>query len=47
MTPTNVLFEEFKSKVKEPLKRIKIYKTLGPDDIPIKIWICLGDVTIM
>jgi hypothetical protein len=35
------------SEVKEPLKKIKTGKTLGPDDIPIEVWGCLGDIAIM
>ena len=26
---------------------MKICKTLGPDDIPIEVWRCLGDITIV
>jgi hypothetical protein len=35
------------SEVKEALKKIKISKALGPDDIPIEEWRCLGDITIV
>jgi hypothetical protein len=33
--------------VKEDLKKIKIGKALGPDDIPIEICRCLGDIKIV
>jgi hypothetical protein len=33
--------------MKEALKKIKTCKALGPDDIPIEVWKCLGDITIM
>jgi RNA binding exosome subunit len=36
-----------KSEVKEDLKKMKTGKVLGPDDISIEIWRCLGDVVIM
>jgi hypothetical protein len=26
---------------------MKIGKVLGPDDIPIKVWRCLGDIAIV
>jgi hypothetical protein len=35
------------SEMKEALKKIKICKTLGPDDILIKVWRCLGDIAIV
>ena len=31
------------SEVREALKRMKGAKTMGPDDIPIEVWRCLGD----
>jgi len=34
------------SEVKEALKRMKVGKALGPDNIPIEVWRCLGDVAI-
>jgi hypothetical protein len=33
--------------VKEALKKIKTGKALGPDDIPIEVWRCLGDIAIV
>jgi hypothetical protein len=33
--------------VKEALKKMKIGKALGSDDIPIEIWRCLGDIAIV
>jgi hypothetical protein len=35
------------SEVKEVLKKMKTDKALGPDDIPIEVWRCLGDITIV
>jgi hypothetical protein len=35
------------SEVKEALKKMKTGKTLGPNDIPIEVWRCLGDIAIM
>ena len=35
------------SKAREALKRMKGGKTMGPDDIPIKVWRCLGDIAIV
>jgi Reverse transcriptase (RNA-dependent DNA polymerase) len=35
------------SKVKETLQKMKTYKTLEPDDIPIEVWRCLGDIAIV
>jgi hypothetical protein len=35
------------SEVKEALKKMKTGKALGPDDIPIEIWRCLGDIAIV
>ena len=34
------------SKVKEVLKWMNAGKALGPDDIPIEVWRCLGDAGI-
>jgi hypothetical protein len=48
LTPIGDLFGEFKSlEVKEALKKMKTCKTLGPDDTPIKVWRCLGDIAIV
>jgi hypothetical protein len=35
------------SEVKEALKKMKTDKALGPDDIPIEVWRCLGDIAIV
>jgi hypothetical protein len=35
------------SEVKEALKKMKIGKALGPDDIPIEVWRCLRDIAIV
>jgi hypothetical protein len=35
------------SEVKEALKMMKTGKALGPDDIPIEVWRCLGDIAIV
>jgi hypothetical protein len=35
------------SEVKKTLKRMKVGKALGPDNIPIEVWRCLGDVAIV
>jgi hypothetical protein len=35
------------SEVKETLKKMKTDRALGPDDIPIEVWRCLGDITIV
>jgi hypothetical protein len=35
------------SEVKEGLKKMKTGKTLGPDDILIEVWRCLGDIVIV
>jgi hypothetical protein len=35
------------SEVKETLKKMKTGKTLGPDDISIEVWRCLGDIAIV
>jgi hypothetical protein len=35
------------SEVKEALKKMKTGKALGPDDIPIEVWRCLGDIAIV
>jgi hypothetical protein len=33
--------------MKEALKKIKTAKALGPDDIMIEVWRCLGDIAIV
>jgi hypothetical protein len=33
--------------MKKALKKMKTCKTLGRDDIPIEVWRCLRDITIM
>jgi hypothetical protein len=35
------------SEVKEALKKMKTGKALEPDDIPIEVWRCLGDIVIV
>ena len=35
------------SEVKEALKSMKGGKAMGPDDVPIEVWTCLGDVAIV
>jgi hypothetical protein len=35
------------SEVKKALKKMKTGKALGPDDIPIEVWISLGDIAIV
>jgi hypothetical protein len=35
------------SEVKEVLKKMKTGKALGPDDILIEVWRCLGDIAIV
>jgi hypothetical protein len=35
------------SEVKEAFKKMKTGKALGPDDIPIEVWRCLGDIAIL
>ena len=32
-----------KTEVREALKKMKGGKAVGPDDIPIEVWKCLGD----
>jgi Reverse transcriptase (RNA-dependent DNA polymerase) len=35
------------SEAKKALKKMKTGKALGPDDIPIEVWRCLGDIAIV
>ena len=35
------------SEVREALKRMKGVKAIGPDDILIEVWRCLGDIAIV
>jgi hypothetical protein len=35
------------SEVKEVLKKMKTGKALGPDEIPIEVWRCFGDIAIV
>jgi DNA primase large subunit len=35
------------TKVKEALKRMKGGKAMGPDDVPIEAWKCLGNMAIV
>jgi hypothetical protein len=35
------------SEVKDVLKRMKGGKAMGPDGIPIEVWMTLGDVAIV
>ena len=35
------------SEVRDALKRMKGGKAMGPDGIPIEVWRCLGDITIV
>ena len=46
---TNRLFVQRiqESKVREPLKRMKGGKAMGPNGIPIKVSRCLGDIAIV
>ena len=37
-------FRISESEVKEALKRMKSRKAVGPDEIPIEIWRCLGEM---
>ena len=33
-----------KGEVRRALKRMKSGKAVGPDDIPVEVWKCLGEV---
>jgi hypothetical protein len=35
------------SGVKNALKRMKEGKTIGPDEIPIEVWMTFGDIAIV
>jgi hypothetical protein len=35
-----------KDEVRQALKRMKSGKALGPDNIPVEVWICLGEMAI-
>ncbi|KAK3523668.1 hypothetical protein QTP70_007843 [Hemibagrus guttatus] len=35
-----------KDEVRKALKRIKIGKAVGPDDIPVEVWKCLGEAAV-
>ncbi|KAK3570621.1 hypothetical protein QTP86_023816, partial [Hemibagrus guttatus] len=49
---TNVLLEERKfledkkDEVRKALKRMKSGKAVGPDDIPVEVWKCLGEAAV-
>ncbi|KAF7644203.1 hypothetical protein LDENG_00226100 [Lucifuga dentata] len=35
-----------KDEVRRSLKRMKSGKAVGPDDIPVEVWKCLGEVAV-
>ncbi|KAK3569633.1 hypothetical protein QTP86_002580 [Hemibagrus guttatus] len=35
-----------KDEVRKPLKRMKSGKAVGPDDIPVEVWKCLGEAAV-
>ena len=35
-----------KDEVRKALKRMKNGKAVGPDDIPLEVWKCLGERTV-
>jgi hypothetical protein len=35
------------SKVKDALKKMRVCKAMGPDEIPIEVWRSLGDIAIV
>ena len=35
-----------KEEVRENMKRMKNVKVVGPDDIPVEVWICLGEIAL-
>ena len=35
-----------KEEMREHMKRIKNGKAVGPDDIPVEVWKCLGEIAL-
>ena len=35
-----------KEKVKNALRRMKKGKVVGPDELPVEIWMCMGEMRI-
>ena len=35
-----------KEEVRETMKRMKNGKAVGPDDIPVEVWKCLGEIAL-
>ena len=35
-----------KEEVRENMKRMKNGKAVGPDDIPVEVWKCLGEIAL-
>ena len=35
-----------KEEVRENMKRMKNVKAVGPDDIPVEVWKCLGEIAL-
>ena len=35
-----------KEEVRENMKKMKNGKTVGPDDIPVEVWKCLGEIAL-
>ena len=35
-----------KEEVRENIKRMKNGKAVGPDDIPVEVWKCLGEIAL-
>ena len=43
----NLEVEKFsKEEVRENMKRMKNGKAVGPDDIPMEVWKCLGEIAL-